>query len=523
MSEKDKKGRMEKLEAGTGELVRWISVGVFFLLFGAGMIFTRYFPAGYGKEIPLNRMAYFPLTLLGAAAIGAGIIWAGNRLLGDEDGRAEGRLSLLLWLVMGWILVFGLVWISISKCEPVSDQMMVMTSAQRFAQGNYGRLDYSKYLFMHPHQLGLAAYGQILFTLFGIENLKAFLFFNVLWTAVAAFSGYRITRYLFRDLRAGAYYLLLIAFCFPFLLYSSYFYGDVIAAALSLFSIWQTLSWCREEKWSSLVLLVLGMSLACLIRNNSLIVAVACLGVLLVKGICGCRWRYLLCVLLVMAGIGGARQGMGAFYESRIGRPLNDGMPMILYVALGLQEGDKEAGWYNGYSIYTYQDVCGYDGPAAAAIGKAEIKARAKEFLGNPLYGADFFWRKFTSQWCEPTYGCFIMTYATEQERSPLVNSIYLGKGNRLLCLFMDSYQLLIYGMGLFLLVHGRKEKYPLEWYLLFIAILGGVLFHTVWEAKSRYVLPYFVMMLPGAAAGLARVSGILKNRRTAYETAETG
>ncbi len=115
------------------------------------------------------------------------------------------------------------------------------------------------------------------------------------------------------------------------------------------------------------------------------------------------------------------------------------------------------------------------------------------------------------------------MTYATERERSRLVNSIYLGKGNRLLCLFMDSYQLLVYGMGLALLVLTRKEKYPLEWYLLLTVILGGVLFHTIWEAKSRYVLPYFVMMLPLAAAGLALVSGILENWRTRHETAEAG
>ena len=522
MGEKVREGRMGKWETAAGELVRFMSIELFFLLFGAGMIFTRYFPGDYGKEIPLNRVDFFPVTVLGAVLAGAGIMAAGNRLLGEPQ-RAERRLSLLLKLVMGWILVFGLVWIFLSKCDPVSDQMMVITSAQRFAQGNYGRLDYSKYLFMHPHQLGLAAYGQILFTVFGNENLMAFLVFNVLWTGVAAFSGYRITRYLFRDLRVSAYYLLLVGICFPFLLYSSYFYGDVMAAALCLFSVWQTLRWCREEKGSAAVLLVLGISLACLVRNNSLIAAIACLGILLVKAVCGRRWKYLLCIFLAVAGIGGARLGMHAFYESRIGRPLNSGMPMVLYVALGMQEGDKEAGWYNGYSIYTYQDVCGYDGPAAAAIGKAEIKARAKEFLKNPLYGADFFWRKFTSQWCEPTYGCFIMTYATERERSRLVNSIYLGKGNRLLCLFMDSYQLLVYGMGLALLFLTRKEKYPLEWYLLLTVILGGVLFHTIWEAKSRYVLPYFVMMLPLAAAGLALVSGILENWRTRHETAEAG
>lgn len=128
MGEKVREGRMGKWETAAGELVRFMSIELFFLLFGAGMIFTRYFPGDYGKEIPLNRVDFFPVTVLGAVLAGAGIMAAGNRLLGEPQ-RAERRLSLLLKLVMGWILVFGLVWIFLSKCDPVSDQMMVITSA----------------------------------------------------------------------------------------------------------------------------------------------------------------------------------------------------------------------------------------------------------------------------------------------------------------------------------------------------------------------------------------------------------
>jgi hypothetical protein len=130
------------------------------------------------------------------------------------------------------------------------------------------------------------------------------------------------------------------------------------------------------------------------------------------------------------------------------------------------------------------------------------------------LYGLDFYQRKFTSQWNDPTYGCFIMTEATEAQRDRLASSIYYGKANRALQAFMDSYQLLIYGAVLALLLFRRRKREALEWYVLLIAVTGGVLFHELWEAKSRYVLPYFVMMLPMAAAGLQELSVKMKERR---------
>ena len=39
------------------------------------------------------------------------------------------------------------------------------------------------------------------------------------------------------------------------------------------------------------------------------------------------------------------------------------------------------------------------------------------------------------------------------------------------------------------------------------ITIFGGFLFHMLWEAKGRYILPYFVMMLPMAAVGLSMLA----------------
>lgn len=506
--------------------VHWLCVVLFFALSASAFFFTRSFPADYADEIPVNHFSVFPLTLLGALCIGGLILVLSRRILADS-GKQERNIRILFGVVLAWVLLFGAVFIVISGSAPVSDQLMVIRSAEKFLEGDFESFRYGRYLYYYPSQLGLAAYEELVFRICGSgeQGIRALQVLNVAGMGLSLTAGYKITRYLFRELRVTACFLLLYGSCFPFLMYSVYVYGDVPATALSLVAVWQLLRYKRDGKKSALVLMILTVSTGVLIRNNSLIVLIACISVLLVPAVSKRNWKYCLSIVLLASAVFGVSHGVKLLYEARSGEEIHDGMPAVLWIAMGMQEGDKEAGWYNGYSMYTYQDVCQYNGEAAAELGKAEIRKRAKDFLKNPFYAADFYVRKFTSQWNEPTYGCFIMTLATEEdeERTGLPQSIYYGKVNKCLLIFMDSYQFLIYALVLLLLLKKRKEKEPLDFYLLLIVILGGALFHILWEAKSRYVLPYFVMMLPMAAGGLYQMADIISHGRAKDEAAEAG
>ena len=510
------------LETLSCKMVWFLGTLIFLVLTGTSLLFTRYFAADYSAEIPYERVAWFPLTLLGAVALG-GVIWWISGRISEEEEKGKRQVRALLLGVLLWCLVVGTVWVLLAASTPVADQLMITSSAERFAQGNYGRLEYGKYLFYYPFQLGLVAYMELVFKLFGLNNYIALQIFNVLGIAGSVYAGCRIVSYLFDKRRVEAIYLMLAALCFPFLIFSAYLYSDVLSIFGSLIVIWQLLRFLKAGKKDSMIWMALAGTAAVLLRSNSLIVLIAVGCVLAVKGITGKEGLYLLCILLLGTGVMAGRQAVNRYYEAVSGTTINDGMPSVLWIAMGMQEGDKEAGWYNGYSMYTYQDVCQYHGPTAKALGIAEIRARAKEFLTHPLYAADFYFRKFTSQWNDPTYGCFIMTYATDRERSALGESLYRGMPKRILEKFMDCYQLLIYGAVLFLLVYRRKGKRDLEWYVLLIAVIGGVLFHELWEAKSRYVLPYFIMMIPMAAAGLENLGEAFGKWRTKDETAESG
>ena len=99
------------------------------------------------------------------------------------------------------------------------------------------------------------------------------------------------------------------------------------------------------------------------------------------------------------------------------------------------------------------------------------------------------------------------MTHINGWERCGIVNSMYVGKLHTVMTWFMNQYQSLIF-MGVFLwMIFRYWRKKPLEEQVLLITIFGGFLFHMLWEAKGRYILPYFVMMLPMAAVGLAELA----------------
>ncbi len=215
-----------------------------------------------------------------------------------------------------------------------------------------------------------------------------------------------------------------------------------------------------------------------------------------------------------------SRFGLRALYEERSGVSLNEGAPMVLYVAMGMQKGEGAPGWSNGYILHAYWGASEFDGEMASAMAMEDIRASVSGFRSAPLYAAEFYREKFTSQWNDPTYECFAMTHINGWERCGIVNSMYVGKLHALMTWFMNQYQSLIFaGVFLWIVFQYWREK-PLENQVLLVTVFGGFLFHMLWEAKGRYILPYFVMMLPMAAVGLAelteRVSAwpVLRNNR---------
>ena len=172
---------------------------------------------------------------------------------------------------------------------------------------------------------------------------------------------------------------------------------------------------------------------------------------------------------------------------------------------MGMQEGERAEGWYNAFNFDTYVNSdC--DPVASDAIAKEAIGESLRQFQKDPVYTARFYLRKTLSQWNEPTYEALWVNQFHSCDFSTIVQSIYEGKLYQVLSEYMNLFQLLVFAAVFAGFLIGIKVENRWQFPELFLpmVILGGFFFHTIWEAKSQYIFPYFVCMLLHLVCGSA-------------------
>ena len=78
----------------------------------------------------------------------------------------------------------------------------------------------------------------------------------------------------------------------------------------------------------------------------------------------------------------------------------------------------------------------------------------------------------------------------------------------------MDAYQITIYVFTLLWLIVCFKHTGTLENYMIPITAFGGMLFSILWEAKTRYMFPYYLMIIVLAAVGMAHFAEFIKTKK---------
>lgn len=223
-----------------------------------------------------------------------------------------------------------------------------------------------------------------------------------------------------------------------------------------------------------------------------------------------------------------------------------EGVPSAAYFAMGMEETEGKYGWYNGRNVGLFRDA-GYDREQTVLDARETMKASIGEFQNSKRYLIRFYAGKFLSQWGDPT--CVSMREMEETRRHTgelpkLVDSLIFGTGSRILQWGMNVTHSLIYlGLTVYLLsVTGsalrRKQKLRMPAQngqqgqngqqtrngqqaqkqgqhlrtvsepeiLLVLFLVGGMLFHQIWEASGRYTMRYYLTMLPLAAWGICRL-----------------
>ena len=120
-----------------------------------------------------------------------------------------------------------------------------------------------------------------------------------------------------------------------------------------------------------------------------------------------------------------------------------------------------------------------------------------------------FYFMKTVSGWADPYFQSIWYNVGVE-DKDIIMNNIMGSKKFKLGEIYQKALTILIYGGALIAIIKNRKNLNN-ELILLFTIFIGGMLFHTLWEMKSRYTLPYVIMLIPISAIGIQNIEDKLK------------
>lgn len=414
--------------------------------------------------------------------------------------------------LMFWLFAFGTAFIATTKLRsPVfSDSFLVTYGAQRAALGDYAILEES-YFYRFPFQLGYVLYSEIFIRVFnfllrGVPEGYAVLALqemNLFWLMAEYHALIQIAKLLFKDERIHKLTILLLLLCLPPVLTTTFLYGNIPAFSCGSIAVWMFLRYIKKGGLRYAALCIVFLVLAVTLKLNLLIVCVAVGGVWLLRGIKKRSREALVCLLVAAVCVLTLPGVPQKLYEKRVGVSYGDGIPMIAWMAMGFSEGHAAPGWYREDYTVTAFERSGHDAAATAENAKQVLAERIDCFGKNPKDAVRFFTQKLKSQWNEPSYGSLWVNqvFPSYSQKGALYRLICVS-GEKVVLAVMDKLQQLVF-LGMVAGIVRLWRKKDLLRALLPLIVLGGLSYHLLFEAKSQYAMPYYVLMTPIAAYGL--------------------
>lgn len=474
----------------------------------------------------------------------------------SEQGKGGERPSFPwpMLLVAGGMSLFLVL---VIRGNATNDALQLDEIMQAFSRGDYSSLQEGGYLFVYPFQVTYVLIGQVIQALCGPSNYLVYQLLNVVSILCNLYFLYQITWELFHDRRVCAVMQLLSMGCWFYYVFATFIYADLWSFAVQSAAFLLEIRYLNRRRLRDIIGAGICIAAATLLKTNCYVALIAMILILLMDAVraavsatagTGATGKAgssenagvsrnaeasgnsagALVLRAVLLGVmfivltKGAQSAVNLGTARAAGiEKMPEGVPSAAYFAMGMEETEGKYGWYNGRNVGLFRDA-GYDREQTVLDAKETMKASIGEFQNSKRYLIRFYAGKFLSQWGDPT--CVSMREMEETRRHTgelpkLVDSLIFGTGSRILQWGMNVTHSLIYlGLTIYLLsVAGaalRKKQYlhlrtvSEPEILLVLFLVGGMLFHQIWEASGRYTMRYYLTMLPLAAWGICRLIG---------------
>lgn len=435
----------------------------------------------------------------------------------NEDEEAFFKYRNMLLIGGGLIAVW---WVLSTQYHIGADQAQVQKAVVLLHKQDYSMFEKDGYLAMFPNQLGLVWISYLFSFLFGSNNYIGFQLCNVVGLVVIYKELAEIGNHCGLSRMMQLIVIGLSIVFVPLTLYTSFVYGNLLGLACALAAISREMNYIKEKKKMDLILSGILIALSIQLKSNHLIFLIG----MVIYG--GMEWlktkkKHVLLLPLVLIGCCLVSSMMVKNVTEHVtGYPVNAGASTWSWIAMGLQEGSRAPGWYNGYNSgsYIYSE---YDPVIQEMVAKASIQRSFAMFSRDKWGSIEFFTKKIASQWNNPTFQGFWNVQVRESE---VVQSQWLlhmtdAIGAHRWAGFLNVFQFLILSGAFLYAFAGRIDREKLQTSVPAMIFIGGFVFHLIWEAKCQYTISYFVLLIPYAVAGFYKMSeklaALISNPRT--------
>lgn len=406
--------------------------------------------------------------------------------------------------------IFNIVWCIFVKPPIVGDQIHACNLAQTFYNGNleeflpnmtYANIPLSDYMQAYHQQISLSFVFSLFFRIIHYDGIGILRVLNIIGNIFIVIALYKIGMQLSKKYKVNKVLLLFLITTFISLtMLSTFIYGDIPSIALCLFSVYFMMKYNETGKIKYPIIASILTMIAFMMRMNSLIFIIATLIYLLINLFNEFTKRntkqniikiLIIAMYIIISIIPSSL--VKTYYLKKYNLDKEKEYPNISYFLMAMEESWRGNGWYS-------EDI-GEPALKDPINKKIEYKDRIKErltYFSNHLdYTFDFYTKKIASMWAENTYSA-IRSNASE-ENDQIVNA------NKPLMLYQKTLLILMCVCSLIVLIQNGKNL-SVDVIFLITIFIGGFAFHILWEAKSRYIIPYIIALIPVASIYINKI-----------------
>lgn len=497
------------------------------MLIAITTIFNREFiSASEAPYIHNNSIGFIFGSFLGII-----ILIIGGRLLKKIDPKVTFGIFAITFVIAGLYLTFNM-----STKLNWSDQFFSYKIADNMNHGNFEDLlpngesipKLKGYLAIYPFQLGFITYLRIMECF--STNVRFFYLLNVLLIVLLNYLLYRIVKLITKNNIVSQNYTIILSFAFlPELFFVLFIYGNIPGLCACLGAVYFGLKMMLGNEKIHLAWLwcILLFILSYQLKSNYQIAAIALGIVFILHAIKTHKYWFIVMPFVIFAGFIGSNKLIVTAYEAESGYQIRQGLPMITYLGMGLEPKKKTVrgpGWYNDYTVNLYRKDH-MNSEKTAKDAKKKIKSELTYFQSHPDKACEFFTEKFMTTWADPIFQSAQASPVARHKYPPILANVYdaynlsnpkiwelkwYQKSMKSIAAWCNFIVVAIVSLTLIFIGYKRLK---IDSYSLFaiLFLMGGMLFHLVWETKSQYVFQYIVCLIPLAAMMLSNVSEKIK------------